>query len=67
MYGLVQELQIGSPRANSAKEIFFWLIAYIMFIKIKKLNQNIHISSVSWKKHLATLKLHSCMGAIGQS
>lgn len=35
MYGLVQELQIGSPQANSAKEIFFFLlIAYIMLIKI---------------------------------
>ena len=29
MYGLVQELQIGSPQANSAKEIFF--VVYFLY------------------------------------
>lgn len=47
MYNLMRELQIGSPQANSAKEAFLFFISHIMFVKIKKHNQNIHISHFS--------------------
>ena len=50
MYNLMWELQIGSPQANSAKEAFLFFISHIMFVKIKKHNQNIHISHFSWGK-----------------